>query len=90
MYGSRYGYEEGYITLDEGQVARVRDLVDSGRATSVSGFVQHEVGVALDDVAGWGPPLAGALEQSGGALKPEERDWADGILKTDKGRLPAA
>ncbi|MCA1702785.1 MAG: ribbon-helix-helix domain-containing protein [Actinobacteria bacterium] len=53
------------ITLDEDQVARIRSLVDSGQASSVSGFVQHAVGVSLDDVAGWGAMLAEALERTG-------------------------
>ena len=56
------------ITLDEGDVARVRDLVDAGRAASVSGFVQHAVAVALDDVDGWGAMLAEALDATGGPL----------------------
>src|SRR6185312_2491337 len=38
------------ITLDEAQLERIRGLVDAGSARSVSGFVQHAVGVALDDV----------------------------------------
>ncbi|MCC5953790.1 MAG: hypothetical protein JJU45_16985 [Acidimicrobiia bacterium] len=42
------------ITLEAEQVEQVRMLVDAGRAASVSGFVQHAVAVALDDVAGSG------------------------------------
>jgi hypothetical protein len=42
------------ITLDKAQLERIRILVDAGIAASVSGFVQHAVGVSLDDVAGWG------------------------------------
>jgi Arc/MetJ-type ribon-helix-helix transcriptional regulator len=38
------------ITLDESQPERVRALVAAGQASSVSGFVQHAVAVALDDV----------------------------------------
>jgi Arc/MetJ-type ribon-helix-helix transcriptional regulator len=68
------------ITLDESQIDRVRALVGEGRATSVSGFVQHAVAVALDDVAGWGAMLAEALERTGGPLSPEERAWADEAL----------
>jgi hypothetical protein len=48
----------------------------------VSGFVQHAVAVALDDVAGWGAMLAEALSETGGALSDEERAWADDILGT--------
>jgi Arc/MetJ-type ribon-helix-helix transcriptional regulator len=42
------------VTLDEAQVEQIRSLVEAGTASSVSGFVQHAVAVALDDVAGWG------------------------------------
>ena len=40
----------------------------AGKASSVSGFVQHAVGVALDDVAGWGAVLAEALVATGGPV----------------------
>ena len=72
------------VTLDEAQLARVRSLVESGKAASVSGFVQHAVGVSLDDVAGWGAMLAEALAQTGGDLSADERAWADQILGTGK------
>jgi predicted nucleic acid-binding protein/Arc/MetJ-type ribon-helix-helix transcriptional regulator len=78
------------ITLDEAQLDRVRGLVDAGSATSVSGFVQHAVGVALDDVAGWGAVLAEALTASGGPLSDEERAWADAMLAGTSARHPAA
>jgi len=68
------------ITLDEEELARVRKLVDSGAATSVSGFVQHAVGVALDDVSGWGAMLAEALRETGGPLSADEKAWADEVL----------
>ncbi|MCU1487480.1 MAG: hypothetical protein JWN67_4226 [Actinomycetia bacterium] len=77
------------ITLDEADLDRVRALVGAGKAASVSGFVQHAVGVALDDVAGWGALLAEALESTGGALTADEQAWADevlGIPKSRKGR----
>ena len=72
------------VTLDEGQLERVRALVDAGKAPSVSGFVQHAVGVALDDVAGWGALLAEALAKTGGVVTDDERAWADEILGTAK------
>lgn len=78
------------ITLDEAQLDRIRGLVEAGAAASVSGFVQHAVGVALDDVAGWGAVLAEALAASGGPLSDEERAWADGMLATRSTRHPAA
>lgn len=68
------------ITLDEAQLARVKALVQAQAAASVSGFVQHAVTVALDDVAGWGAMLAEALRETGGPLSDDERAWADGIL----------
>ena len=79
------------ITLDEDQVERIRALVEAGTASSVSGFVQHAVGVALDDVAGWGAMLADALTDTGGELSRQERGWADEVLGI-KGRAksPAA
>jgi len=68
------------VTLDETQLDRIRALVAAGTAASVSGFVQHAVGVALDDVAGWGALLAEALRETGGALSDSERAWADEVL----------
>jgi len=76
------------ITLDELQLDQIRSLVQARTASSVSGFVQHAVAVALDDVAGWGAMLAEALRQTGGALSDEERAWADEVLGT--GARPAA
>jgi len=79
------------VTLDEEQLIRVRELVAAGKAPSVSGFVQHAVGVSLDDVAGWGAMLAEALTKSGGGLTADERAWADRVLGTGKKRKrPAA
>jgi len=70
------------ITLDETQLGQIRSLVRAGTASSVSGFVQHAVAIALDDVAGWGAMLAEALRQTGGALSDDERAWADEVLGT--------
>jgi Arc/MetJ-type ribon-helix-helix transcriptional regulator len=78
------------VTLDATQLDRIRALVEAGSASSVSGFVQHSVGVALDDVAGWGALLAEALRQTGGTLTEEERAWADGILGQTPTATPAA
>ncbi len=78
------------VTLDVEQIGRIKGLVDGGKAASVSGFVQHAVGVALDDVAGWGAMLAEALERSGGPLTEEERNWADQALATGRNKQPAA
>ena len=79
------------ITLEEDQVDRIRALVEAGTASSVSGIVQHAVGVALDDIAGWGAMLADALTDTGGELSDQERRWADEVLGTKGQRKsPAA
>jgi len=70
------------ITLDDDQLDEVRRLVDAGQAASVSGFVQHAVGVALHDAAGWAGMLNDALQESGGPLTKAERAWADALLSS--------
>jgi Arc/MetJ-type ribon-helix-helix transcriptional regulator len=69
------------ITLETEQIAAVQKLVTKGRAKSLSGFVQHAVGVAIDDAAGWGTMLAEALQASGGPLRPDEQAWVDAAFK---------
>jgi len=78
------------ITIDEEQLQQIRNMVTAGKAASVSGFVQHAVGVALDDVAGWGAMLAQALTETGGAMSAEERAWADAALGVPKRRRRSA
>lgn len=78
------------ITLDEIALDQVRALVERGEAASISGFVQHAVGVALDDVAGWGALLAEALRETGGPLTDDERAWADSVLDPSTGSGSAA
>ena len=68
------------ITLDDHQLASVRRVVASGKASSVSGFVKHAVEIALSDVAGWQAMLEDALQQTGGALTKKETEWADRVL----------
>lgn len=68
------------VTLAVATVERVRRLVETDQASSVSGFVQHAVAVALDDVAGWDSALGEALAGTGGELSAQERAWADGVL----------
>ena len=68
------------VTLPEEQLGDIRNLVDAGQAASVSAFVQHAVGLALDDVTGWREWLEEALAATGGPLSPKERAWADRIL----------
>ena len=71
------------ITLPVEQLGGVRALVEADQASSVSGFVQHAVDLALDDVACWSAVLADALEETGGSLTEEERAWADTVLDGD-------
>lgn len=68
------------ITLRDDQVEEIRRLVADQVAASVSGFVQHAVGVALFDAAGWRGMLDDALRQTGGPLTRKERAWADSLL----------
>ena len=69
------------VTLDDDQLAAIRELVKSGKLESVSGFVKHAVAVSLADIAGWGAMLGLALEQTGGPLHARERKWADTVLR---------
>lgn len=68
------------VTLPVVSVEAIRRLVVDGKADSVSGFVQHAVGVSLDDVAGWGALLGQVLADTGGAMTDQERQWADQVL----------
>jgi Arc/MetJ-type ribon-helix-helix transcriptional regulator len=68
------------ITVPDDQLAEIRALVAAHKADSVSGFVKHAVGIALDDEAGWREMLAEGLRQTGGPLTGKERAWADAIL----------
>lgn len=78
------------VTLDADQLDRIHTLVGSGAAPSMSGFVQHAVGIALDDIAGWGAMLADALQTTGGELSAEERRWADETLGNKRRRRSSA
>ncbi|MCC6591205.1 MAG: ribbon-helix-helix protein, CopG family [Bryobacterales bacterium] len=74
------------VTLDNDQLARIRELVRAGQSPNVSAFVKHAVGVSLDDVAGWREMLKEALDQTGGPLTKEELEWADNILSPAAGK----
>jgi Arc/MetJ-type ribon-helix-helix transcriptional regulator len=82
------------ITLDEKDLDAVRALVASGQAATVSAFVQHAVRISLDDTAEWKQMLDQALEETGGPLTDEERDWADEMIgvkpRPRRRRTPAA
>ncbi|MGH9180878.1 MAG: toxin-antitoxin system antitoxin subunit [Acidimicrobiales bacterium] len=77
------------VTLEDSDVGQIRALVDAGTAPSISGFVQHAVAVALDDIAGWGAMLAEALHETGGPLTDDERSWADDLLAAPADRHSA-
>lgn len=68
------------VTLQIEQVEAIRALVTAGKSESVSGFVQHAVALALDDVSGWAALLQEALEQTGGPATADEQAWAEGVL----------
>jgi Arc/MetJ-type ribon-helix-helix transcriptional regulator len=72
------------VTLPRDAVETIRSIVESGKADSVSGFVQHAVQVSLDDISGWGAMLAQALDETGGDLTSEERAWASDVLGLEK------
>lgn len=74
------------ITVGDDQIEEIRALVTAGQAASISAFVQHAVGVALSDAAGWKEMLEEALQQTGGALTRKERAWADTILFSRAGK----
>lgn len=74
------------VTLREDQVEEIRSLIAAGQAASVSGFVQHAVGVALFDAAGWKEMLKDALQQTGGPLTRKERAWADAFLSPNESK----
>jgi hypothetical protein len=72
------------VSLDDDMLAAVHRVVDAGGARSVSGFVQHAIGLALNDVAGWAACLHLALGENGGPPTRKERAWADEILTHGK------
>ena len=49
------------ITLADDQLEEIRELVANDKASSVSSFVKHAVGIALHDAAAWKEMLEGAL-----------------------------
>lgn len=79
------------VTLPEEQLQAIRELVAGGDADSVSGFVQHAVALALDDVAAWRSLLAETLAENGGDITADERAWADRVLSAGaRGQRPSA
>lgn len=68
------------ITLQNEQIEEIRALVAAGEATSVSGFVQHAIRIALHDAAEWRQAIEEAIGETGGPLTKKEIAWADAIL----------
>ena len=77
------------ITLQDDQLSAIRQMVAAGKSASVSAFVQHAVGVALFDAAGWQAMLNEALLETGGPLTRQERDWADELLHSPENKTGA-
>jgi Arc/MetJ-type ribon-helix-helix transcriptional regulator len=74
------------ITLEVAQPDRVRELVEAGKASSVSRFVEQAVGVSRGDISGWGALPAPALRDTAGPLSRDEKAWAGEMLGTQKRR----
>jgi hypothetical protein len=68
------------VTVQNDQLKEIRALMAAGQTSNISAFVQHAIGVALNDAAGWREMLQDALQQTGGPLTKKERAWADTIL----------
>lgn len=68
------------VTLPVDQLEAIRELVKGGQTKSVSAFVQHAVGISLDDVAGWRRSLDEALQETGGPPTRKERAWVNEVL----------
>lgn len=69
------------VTLGTTQVAAIKDLVARGQSSSVSGFVQLAVDLALDDIRGWADMLRESLDATGGPATDAERAWAEDVLR---------
>jgi hypothetical protein len=65
------------IRLPGDQIHSIRYLVAAGKATSLPAFVEHAVTMGLFDATEWRAMLDGALQQTGGPVTDDERDWAD-------------
>jgi hypothetical protein len=80
------------IILGKERIKRIRAIVGSEEAARVSGFVEHAIGLALNDAADWKELLEEALAQTGGALTKKECAWADSLLfpqaKVKPARVP--
>ena len=67
------------ISVESDLVDAAKAMVDAGRASSVSAYIAEalEEKLAVDDSQRFFDEL---LDESGGPITQEERDWADGLL----------
>ncbi|MGI9004249.1 MAG: hypothetical protein ACR2GH_21800 [Pseudonocardia sp.] len=68
------------------QLEQIRELIRLGTASSVSGFMQHSVGVVLADLVEWRTSLDEALADTGGPVTEQERAWAEETLGVEPAR----
>ncbi len=64
------------VTIEQADLAAIRELVAEGHADTVSGFIQHAVSLALSDEHLFARELAEMLEATGGPLTETESQWA--------------
>jgi Arc/MetJ-type ribon-helix-helix transcriptional regulator len=69
------------VTIDQDVLAKVRQAVADGVASSVSAYVEEAVTTRLTDEMTASEWLDQILEESGGPLTDEERAWADRVLR---------
>lgn len=67
------------ITVEETDLARIREMVDAGTVKSVSGFVQRAVTRSLDADRLLDEYLAAVID-SGGPLTDSETAWLDDLF----------
>ncbi len=67
------------ITVEQGDLERIRELVEAGTVKSVSGFVQQAVTRSLDADRLLDEYL-GAVIASGGPLTESEAAWIDDLF----------
>lgn len=72
------------ITLPEHQLDEIRKRVAARDSPSVSGFIQQAVQKSLENAAEFRAMVQGALQETGGPLKPKERAWARRMLSAPK------
>jgi len=72
------------ITLPDRQLTEIRKRVAAQDSPSVSGFIQQAVQKSLENAAEFRTMVEEALRESGGPLKPKEREWARRMLSPRK------